>query len=179
MKNDSAKSKDLPDHVFTITIRAPVQRVWDELTRTGGVQRWMVNTILEGSLKPGGKLRYFSPDRSRVFVVGEVVEVSPPHRFSHTFMFTMRPETPTLVTWELKAVPEGCELTLTHAKWSDQAKTHKSVVAGWRDIVALLKQEIETGSIPIRTRLTYALMGALQFMLPKSTRIAEVEKSGW
>lgn len=169
----------LPDHVFTILIRAPVQNVWDELTKTGRIQRAMVNTVLEGTLAPGGKLRYYSPNKKRVFVVGEVVEIDPPHRFSHTFMFTMRPEEPSLVTWELKEVPDGCELTLVHGGWTDQDATHRSVVKGWNDILTLMKSELETGRIPVRAQFNYAVMGALQFLLPNTTKAEEVERAGW
>ena len=70
----------LTDHVLTIEIRVPRQRVWDEITKLGRIQRAMVNTVLESALVPGAKLRYYSPNRKRVFVVGKVVEVSPPRR---------------------------------------------------------------------------------------------------
>ena len=36
----------LPDHVVSIHIGVPVQRVWDEITRTGRVQRALYNTVL-------------------------------------------------------------------------------------------------------------------------------------
>lgn len=68
----------LPEHVVSIHIDVPVQRVWDEITKTGRIQRALYNTVLESDLQPGSPLRYYSPDRKRVFVVGEVVEVDPP-----------------------------------------------------------------------------------------------------
>ncbi|HSM61898.1 MAG TPA: hypothetical protein VK849_13910, partial [Longimicrobiales bacterium] len=61
----------LPDHVISIHIAVPVQRVWDEITRTGRIQRALYNTVLESELTPGSRLRYYSPDRKRVFIVGE------------------------------------------------------------------------------------------------------------
>lgn len=74
----------LPEHVVSIHIGVPVQRVWDEITKTGRIQRALYNTVLESDLQPGSPLRYYSPDRKRVFVVGEVVEVDPPRKFAHT-----------------------------------------------------------------------------------------------
>jgi hypothetical protein len=153
--------------------------VWEEITKTGGVQRPMHNTVLVSRLTPGSKLRYYSPDMRRVFVVGEVVEVSPPWRFSHTFRFTMREEAASLVTWELAEIAGGCRVTLTHSDWTDQVKTHKGVVSGWREILATLRQELETGDIPLKVKLVYRVMGSLMFLLPRSTRVEEVERAGW
>jgi uncharacterized protein YndB with AHSA1/START domain len=170
---------ELPDHVFTIDIAVPRQRVWDEITKTGRIQLAMHNTVLESTLLAGSKLRYYSPDRKRVFVVGEIVEVVPPCRFVHTFKFTMRPDQPTLVTWELEERAGGCRVTLTHSRWTDQVKTHRGVVAGWREILATLKCELETGDISWKTKLAYHLMGGLSFLLPKATRVEEVERAGW
>jgi uncharacterized protein YndB with AHSA1/START domain len=173
------KVPPLTDQVFTIDIGVPRQRVWDEITKTGRIQLALNNTVLESTLTPGSKLRYYSPDHKRVFVVGEVVEVSPPRRFSHTFRFTMRSEAPSLVTWELEETPSGCRVTLIHSGWTDQAKTHKGVSGGWKEILGTLKCELETGDIPFKTKAIYRIMGTLMFLLPKSTKVEEVERSGW
>ena len=122
---------------------------------------------------------YYSPDRRRVFVVGEVVECIPPKKFTHTYMFTFRPEQPSLVTWELEEIAGGCRVTLTHSGWTNQVKTHKGVAGGWREILNLLKAELETGDIPLKTKIIYRVQGALMFMLPKLTKVEEVAKSGW
>ncbi len=169
----------LQDHVLSIVINVPRQQVWDEITKTGRIQRAVLNTVLESTMTPGSKLRYYSPDKQRVFVVGEVVEVVPPRKFVHTYMFTFRPEQPTLVTWELEEVPGGCRVTLTHGRFTNQLVTHKGVVKGWRDILDLLKVVLETGDIPAKTKLTYWLMGMTMFIMPKTTRVTEVERAGW
>jgi uncharacterized protein YndB with AHSA1/START domain len=169
----------LKDHIFTIDIAVPRERVWDEITKTGRIQLAMHNTILESALTPGSKLRYYSPDRKRVFVVGEVVEVSPPRRFSHTFKFTMRSEVPSLVTWELEETPTGCRVTLVHGGWTNQVKSHKGVVSGWLEILGILKQEMETGAIPFKVSVLYKVMGAFMFLLPRSTKVEEVSRAGW
>ena len=76
-------------HVCSIHIDVPVERVWEEITKTGRVQRALYNTVLDCELKPGSRLRYYSPDKKRVFILGEVVEVDPPTRVSYTYRFTM------------------------------------------------------------------------------------------
>lgn len=166
----------LPDHVVSIHIDVPVERVWEEITRTGRVQRALYNTVLETELKPGARLRYYSPDRKRVFIVGEVVEVEPPHRFSHTYWFTMwKGGGPTLVTWQLTPESGGCRVTVTHSGWTSAHEAAEKTGAGWKEILSLLKQSLETGTIPLRTRVLYAVMGAMSFMLPSSTKAENVE----
>jgi len=169
----------LPDLVMSIDIQAPVQRVWDEITKLGKVQRFIYNTVLDTALRPGARLRYYSPNRKRVFVVGEILAVEPPKKFSHTYLFTMQNEQPSVVTWELSDIPGGCRVKLTHSGFTDQVKTHKSHAGGWRQILGLLKKEVETGDIPLGTKLSYAMMGAMSFALPKSTLPAEVAKIGY
>ena len=159
----------LPDRICSIVIDVSVQEVWDEITKTGSVQRPVYNSVLEVDLRPGGSLRYLSPDLSRVFVAGEVLEVDPPCRLRHTYIFTMAPDPVTEVTWELEEVPDGCKVTLTHAGWTTEkdAKRHE---AGWVEILGLLKSQLETGDIPIKTKFIYGVQGLFMWALPKSTK---------
>jgi uncharacterized protein YndB with AHSA1/START domain len=169
----------LPDHVISIHIAVPVQRVWDEITKTGRIQRALYNTVLETKLVPGSRLRYYSPDKKRVFIVGEVVEVQPPRRFSHTYMFTTDISPPTLVTWELKEESGGTRVTITHSRWTSAHKAPQKVAAGWTEILGLLKVDLETGKLPLKTRIIYRLMGWFMFMMPKTTKREYADKQGW
>lgn len=171
-------SRALPDRVCQIVIRVPVQTVWDEITKTGSIQRPLYNTVLDVDLRPGGRLRYASPDGKRVFVAGEVLEVDPPRRLRHTYVFTMSPEPVTEVTWELEEVPEGCRVTLTHAGWTTEKDATKHE-AGWVEILGLLKSELETGRIPLKTRLVYGVQGLFMWALPKTTTREHADRQGW
>ncbi|MBW3534638.1 MAG: SRPBCC domain-containing protein [Gemmatimonadetes bacterium] len=169
----------LPEHVASIHIGVPVERVWEEITKTGRVQRALYNTVLETDLVPGTRLRYYSPDHERVFIVGEVVDVDPPRRFSHTYLFTMwKSGGPTLVTWELEPEGEGCRVTVTHSGWTEAHEAPEKVAAGWREILGLLKRDLETGTLPLKTRLAYRMMGWFSFALPKTTKTEHVDRQG-
>lgn len=169
-----------PDQVISIHIAVPVQRVWGEITKTGSVQRALYNTLLETELTPGSQLRYYSPDKKRVFAVGEVVEVDPPRKFAYTYLFTMwKEKTPTLVTWELSEESGGCRVTVTHSGWTAAHEAYDKNQAGWTEILGLLKQELETGELPLKTRMMYRVMGWLSFLLPKSTRPEYVDRQVW
>lgn len=169
----------LPDAVCSIVIKVPVQTVWNEITRTGSVQRPLYNTLLDIDLRPGGRLRYSSPDRKRVFIAGEVLEVDPPRLLKHTYIFAMKPEEATVVTWELAEVPEGTRVTLTHAGWTDAHTAPEKHAAGWTEILGLLKSELETGDIPGKTKLAYRVQGLFMWALPKTTKVSYADEQGW
>lgn len=168
----------LPPRVCSIVIGAPLEKVWAEITKTDSIQRAVYNTYLDIELAPGGALRYYSPDRKRVFVAGKVLEVDPPHKLRHTYVFTMNPDPVTEVTWELEEVPEGCRVTITHAGWT-HAKDADKHIAGWTEILGLLKSEIETGDIPAKTKLVYWMQGRFMWAMPKKTKTEYVDEQGW
>lgn len=169
----------LPDAVCSITIAVPVEEVWAEITKTGSIQRPLYNTVLDIDLKPGGRLRYSSPDRKHVFVAGEVLEVDPPRLFRHTYLFAMKPEPATVVTWELTPEGNGTRVTLTHAGWTDAHTAPEKHEAGWNEILALLKSELESGDIPLKTKIVYTLQGMFAFALPRTTRSSYADEQGW
>ena len=174
-------SQDSPrdERVVSITIQAPVERVWDEITKTGTLQPAVYNTVLDCDMTPGSRLRYYSQNKKRVFVVGEVIEVTPPTRFVHTYVMTLNPDPVTVVTWELEDVGGACKVTLTHRGWTEAHKTEEKTVAGWTEILALLKSQVETGGLPLKTRVMYGMMGFFQFALPKTTSVDYVDEQGW
>lgn len=161
--------------VYAIDIAAPVERVWQEITRTNTRCRAMFGTQLIVKLEPGAPLRYRSMDGKHTFVAGEVVEVAAPTRLVHTFTFPNLPDAPTLVTWELTAIPSGTRLTVTHSHFDGETKTWRSIDGGWPTILRLYKQVIETGDVGIGTKIKQGLMGAFCFILPVALRTEVVE----
>lgn len=173
----SMPSSDLPDQVVSIHIDVSPERVWESITTTGRLQRALYNTVLETELRPGARLRYYSPDRKRVFIVGEVVDVEAPRRFSHTYWFTTwKSGPPTLVTWELENEDGGCRVTVTHSGWTEAHDKPEKSGAGWKQILGLLKHELETGDIPGKTRFMYGVMNLFMFALPGSTKTEYVDE---
>lgn len=167
------------ESVLSIDIDVPRDAVWAEITKTGSIQRPLYNCVMESELVPGAKLRYYSPNKKRVFVVGEVVEVTAPSRFVHTYVFTQKiHEPPTLVTWELDEIDTGCRVTVTHSGWTEEHKAPEKTAGGWGDILGMLKDELE-GEISFKWRMLYRLGNAFMFMMPKSTTVEEVERAGW
>ena len=179
MADINTEPKPIPELSVSIMINASIERVWHEITKTGHVQKAVYNTVLETDLVPGHRLRYYSIDKKRVFVVGEVVEVTPPTRFVHTYVLCQKPDPETLVTWELEAVEGGCRVNLTHGGWTTEHHKPEKHEAGWTQILGLLKSVVETGQIPFGWRVMYAIMKRTMFMLPKSTKADGADDRGW
>lgn len=169
----------LPDRVCSIVIGVPLEMVWAEITKTGAIQRPLFNTVLDIDLRPGGRLRYSSPDRRRVFVAGEVLEVDPPRLLRHTYIFTMKPEAATVITWRLEPVADGTRVTLTHGGWTTEHTAPEKQEAGWREILGLLKSELETGDIPAKTKVIYRMQALFMWALPRTTKREHADRQGW
>ena len=171
------------EKAFSIDIDAPVAKVWEEITKTNGLHRAMFDTRLEVEMRPGGKMRYKTANGKAIPVWGEVIEVRKPNRFVHTFAFGGMDDAPTTVTWDLAEIPTGCRVTVTHSGFPTETKTLKSVTTVWPAILGRYKSILETGKIPLGTRMQYAMMGAMSFMMPKAMRTENVEKyiadRGW
>lgn len=158
------------DKVFQIDIAASIQRVWDELTRRGVPHHPMFGTYLHADLTPGSVMSYRDKSGAHTFVLGEVLELSPPTRLVHTFMFSMEKDAPTLVEWELREVDGKTRVTVTHSRFEGETRTYKSVATSWPKILALYKSVIETGSVPLGTRALNGMMMSMTFMLPASAK---------
>ncbi len=170
MANSSEQTKELRQ---AITIAAPIEQVWAEITKVGAKQRAVLDSVLDTSFTPGDPIYYRSEDGKRVFVVGRVVECTAPTVFSHTQLLTMRDDPLTTVTWQLEEVPEGTRLTLIHSGWpldSDPAKVDKT----WAGILATLKLLVETGDISRADKAKYALMRIFMFAMPGKTKTENV-----
>jgi len=170
----------MPDRVFAIDIKAPIDRVWSEITTPGRLCRPMFDCILDArGIAPGERIRFKSADGKFIFIVGEVREVEPPSggraRFVHTFRFTHLPDDYSLVTWELSATAEGTRIKLVHT-FAAENTTFNMVNKGWPTILGNFKSMLETGNLSIGQRLRYAMMHAMSFMTPKAMRVENVRE---
>lgn len=132
--------------IWKVVIEAPIETVWSMLVKTDEVLPFLFGAICEaeGGLQAGKPMRMVSKNRKQAIVFGEVLEFSPPHRYSHTITFTqVEGEQPALTTYELKEVAGGTELTLIAD--SIPGSQIGKMVSGGPFIVANLKAVVETG----------------------------------
>ena len=158
--------------MWKVVIKAPIETVWSTIVRTDVVQPFLFGGICdtEDGLKPGKPFRMVSKNRQVAIVYGEVLEFTPPTRFSHTISFTsVEGEKPGRTTYELREVPGGTELTLI----SDAipgTKTGKMVGSG-PFMVENLKRQIETGKPAFSGAMVMAMAPLVSLFSPKISRI--------
>lgn len=151
-----------PPSVYSVVIRAPIRDVWREITRTDAPIACFFNSRMSlgpGGLTPGTKLAMRTPNGRMTGVVGEILEVVPLRRLSHTFRFTSLDDPPCRVTYDLEEVPEGTRFTLTISEAVPGSKSLKQMVQGSTLICRTLKSVMETGRPSLGVRLLFVIMG--------------------
>ncbi len=153
--------------VSKIHIQGRIEDVWREITKTDEPQLAFFGAqMYRLTLGAGSPVQMRTPDNRFTSVVGEILEVSPPHRFSHTMKFTAYDDPYCKVTYDLKEVGGGVEFTLTSEDIPAGSKTEKDMRRGGDFIVKTLKQIVETGRPAFGTRVLYGLFGLLAFLTP-------------
>lgn len=157
--------------VFRIVIDGTQQAIFQELTRTDRPLGAIFNAQMHATrLAPGGRMQMRTASGEHTIVDGEVLEYSPPYRFAHTHRFTQHSDPACQVTYELKPVAGGVEVTLTVDDLPIGTKSANEMQRGGMFILNNLKSIVETGRPPLATRLMYGAFGAMEFVLPARTR---------
>lgn len=160
--------------VFRIVIDGSMEAIYRELTKTDSLQGAVFNsrlTLDQPGLVRGRKLQMRTGSGRHAIVIGEVVDVDPPRRFAHTHRFTSHDDPFCTVVYDLKPVTGGVEVTLTVENIPRGTKTEKEMAGGGDFILKNLKALVETGRPPWGTRVLYGLFGAMEFVLPKKTKV--------
>jgi uncharacterized protein YndB with AHSA1/START domain len=172
--SETARSAGVTQQVSKVWINAPIQQVWDVLTKEGEVLPFFFGSVMETSgLKPGAQLRMRTPNGKFTGVVGEILECEPPYRFTHTFKFTNFDDPPCVVTYELKEVDGGTEFVLISGNVPLGTKTEKNMAQGGPFICDVLKSVIETGRPSFGKRM---ILGIIKVMGPFSPARCRSEK---
>ena len=157
--------------VFRIVIHGSVEDVWHEITKTDEpIPSFFNSRMAVRELRPGSKLAMRTPDNAYTGVVGEILEVLPYRRFSHTFRFTHLQDPTCKVIYDLEPVEDGVQFTLTIEDLPLGTKSAKQMVQGGPMIVNTLKAVIETGRPSFGTRALFVLFRVMQPFSPKASR---------
>ena len=145
--------------------------MWREITKTDEPQQAFFNARMHRiGLAPGSPIRMRTPDGRYTSVVGEILEVDPPRKLSHTLKFTAYDDPWCRVTYELEETPDGVEFTLTSEDVLPGTKTAKDMGRGGDFIANTLKAIVENGRPGLGTRILYRLFGLLAPFTPKACR---------
>lgn len=157
--------------MFRVVIDGSQQAIFDELTRTDRPLGAIFNARMHTTgLRPGGRIQMRTVSGGHVIVDGDVVEYDPPRRFVHTHRFTQRDDPVCRVTYELRPVAGGIEVTLTVDDLPLGTRTADEMQRGGDFILGNLKAIVESGRPKASVRLMYWIFDKLEFVLPKKTR---------
>ena len=165
--NDVQRTKQ----VHRVVINAPIEKVWETLTKTDAVLPFFFCSVLKTTkLEVGAPVRMRSPDGKLTGVVGEVTEFDPPHCFAHTFKFTNYDDPLCLVRYELKSIEGGTEFTLTSENVPVGTMTEKQMGSGGKMIADALKVYVESGKPSFVSRMIVILNFLTGPLAPKKCR---------
>ena len=158
--------------IYKVLIDAPIETVWSALVKTDEVLPFFFGSVCKttGELKVGTPMAMETLNGKYRSVVGEVLEFSPPHRYSHTFKFTAYDDLPCTVTYVLKETSEGVEFSLITTNVPVETKTEKGMAQGGTFIVNTFKSMVEDGRPSIGSRMMLAMMRAFQPFTPNSCK---------
>lgn len=160
-----------PKQIYKVIINAPIETVWSELIKTTSPRPFFWNSSWDTpAMQPGKPYRMLSADKRAVGVVGEFLEMEPPHLLSHSFRLTSLDDSPSKVTYTLKETKDGVEFCLITENIIAGSKSEKSMDAGAKFIVENFKAFVETGKPTVAARLTNALYALMGPLTPKALR---------
>jgi uncharacterized protein YndB with AHSA1/START domain len=109
-------------------LKAPPARVWAAITRPEQMLQWWgpdagPTLKVDADVRPGGRFSvvFRMLDGQEYNPTGVYREVRPEHTLAFTWDLPGAPEPETLVTFRLRPIPDGTELTLTHERLPDAA----------------------------------------------------------
>jgi len=156
---------------YEVTIAAPIDTVWAELTRTEMVLPFFFNAkCVTTELGLGAPIRMRTKNDKYTSVVGEVLEWDPPHRYSHTFRFTTLDDPACKITYVLEEVEEGTKFTLITEGVAAGTKSEKYMKSGGTFIVNNFKALVETGKATFGGRFALFAMGLFAPFTPKKCK---------
>jgi uncharacterized protein YndB with AHSA1/START domain/DNA-binding transcriptional ArsR family regulator len=139
---------DTVEHVYSVYIQAPPDRVWHAITDGDETARYYYGTRVDSTWEPGAALTYAYPDGS-IAADGKVIEADAPSRLVMTFHARWDPEVdaegPVEMAWVLEASGDATKLTVTTSGLNPGSKTTAEFEGGIVYIVSGLKTLVETG----------------------------------
>jgi uncharacterized protein YndB with AHSA1/START domain len=132
----------------SITIAAPIERVWEALTTPEQIKQWFFGVDTETDWRKGGPIVHRGEYQGRPYEDrGQILDIEPPTRLVHSHWSPVSglpdaPENHEIVAWELSERDGGTELTVRESNLaSEEAK--RTSEESWRMVLGNLKGLLE------------------------------------
>ena len=133
-----------PKLVYTTYIRSTPKKTWDAITNPKFTRQYWAGMTNVSDWKKGSRWEHHNPEKE-VWIMGEVVECTPPKRLVLTWADPDDLKDKSRVTFEIEAIENQVCLTVTHDKFKDGSKMAEKVSRGWPRVLSSLKSFLETG----------------------------------
>ena len=154
---------------YRVLIKAPIDTVWSELLNTASPRPFFWNSSWDTrAMAAGNSYRMLSADKRTVGVIGEILELDPPHRMVTSFRLTNLDDPPSKVIYELKETADGTEFTLITEEVLAGSKSEKSMADGSKFIVNNFKAYVENGKVTYGARMMLGMFKLMAPLAPKS-----------
>jgi uncharacterized protein YndB with AHSA1/START domain len=132
----------------SITIAAPIERVWKALTTPDLIKQWFFGVDTETDWRKGSPIVHRGEYQGRPYEDrGVILDIEPPSRLIHSHWSPVSglpdaPENHEVVAWELSERDGGTELTISESNLaSEEAK--RTSEESWRMVLGNLKGLLE------------------------------------
>ena len=136
----------------SISIDAPIERVWEGLTNPALIKQYFFGTQAESDWKKGSTLTFRGEWEGKQYEdKGNIVTIEPPTYLRYTYFSSMSgkedvPENYAHVTYELSEDGESTLLTVTQDNIeSERSRQHSE--ENWGTVLESLKQLLEKESV--------------------------------
>lgn len=135
-----------PVATYRTTIKAPVERVWEALTNAEIVKQYFFGSNQQTDWKVGSPIKWTGEYEGKPYEdKGVVREFIPNKRLSYDYFSSWsgveeKPENYLQVTYEVKPVAEGTELTITQTNYDEEKAKHSS--ENWAYVICEMKGSV-------------------------------------
>lgn len=132
---------------YKTTINASVEKVWEALTNAEIVKQYFFGSNQETDWKIGSPILWTGEYEGTTYVdKGVVLEFSPNDRLSYSYLSSWsglddNPENYLSVTYEVKPIETGTELTITQSNYDEEKAKHSA--ENWSVVIDGLKKLVE------------------------------------
>jgi uncharacterized protein YndB with AHSA1/START domain len=132
----------------SVTINAPIGKVWEALTTPELIKRWFLGVDTETDWRVGGPIVHRGEYQGRPYEdKGEILEIQPPRLLVHSHWspgsgLPDLPESYQRVSWELSERDDATELTVREANLPSEDAREISEKT-WRMVLGNLKSLLE------------------------------------
>ena len=147
-------SRTIVEHV---DLAVPAERAFRALSDPRELIQWWTDpafcasTEWEMDARPGGQWRSrwrWTDGGSEFELGGEVLEVRAPHLLVVSWWDERYADLPrTTVRYELRDLPTGCRLTVTHTGFDDARKDYDDYAGGWSSVFAKLSRQVHGDAV--------------------------------